>query len=86
MKLLSALLFLPLLTAQSVPSFDLVIAGGRVMDPESGLDAVRHIGITAGKIVAISAQPLSGKTTLKATGRVTRLHRPPRPRPNQSGQ
>ena len=70
MKLLSTLIFLPLLSAQSLPSFDLVIAGGRVMDPESGLDAVRHIGITAGKIAAISAQPLSGKATLQAAGRV----------------
>ena len=70
MKLLSALIFLPLLSAQSVINFDLVIAGGRVMDPETGLDAVRHIGITAGKIAAISAQPLTGKTALQAAGRV----------------
>ena len=43
-------------------SFDLVIANGRVMDPESGLDANRNIGLRAGKIVAISEKALSGKT------------------------
>ena len=31
-------------------SYDLVVANGRVIDPESGLDGVRHVGITAGKI------------------------------------
>jgi N-acyl-D-aspartate/D-glutamate deacylase len=50
--------------------YDVVIAGGRVMDPESGLDAVRHIGIRDGKIAAISEQPLTGNTVLQAAGRV----------------
>ena len=40
------------------------------MDPESKLDAVRHIGIRDGKIAAVSTQPLTGKTTLPAQGRV----------------
>ena len=34
--------------------FALVIANGRVIDPETGLDAVRHIGIEDGTIVALS--------------------------------
>ncbi len=67
MKLLSAL-FLSLSTLFA--QYDLVIAGGRVMDPETKLDAVRNIGIRAGKIAAISAQPLTGKTTIQAAGRV----------------
>src|SRR5690349_6240493 len=50
--------------------FDLVIANGHVMDPESGLDAVRNIGITAGKIRTISARPLSGAQTIDARGLV----------------
>jgi N-acyl-D-aspartate/D-glutamate deacylase len=49
-------------------SYDVVIANGRVMDPESGLDANRDIGLRAGKIVAISEKPLSGKTTIDAKG------------------
>jgi N-acyl-D-aspartate/D-glutamate deacylase len=41
-----------------VSAFDLVIANGRVIDPESGLDAVRHVGIRGDRIVALSEQPL----------------------------
>lgn len=52
------------------PSFDLVVAGGRVMDPESGLDAVRHVGIRDGRIAAISETPLSGRTVVEARGHV----------------
>ena len=50
--------------------FDLVIANGRVMDPESKLDAVRHIGIRGQSIAAISASPLKGKRTIDAKGLV----------------
>src|SRR5688500_7609428 len=50
--------------------FDIVIANGRVMDPESGLDAVRHVGIRAGKIAAVSAQPLRGRDMVDAKGLV----------------
>src|SRR4051812_45301175 len=51
-------------------SYDVVITNGRVMDPESGLDANRNIGLRAGKIAAISEKPLSGKTTIDAKGLV----------------
>ena len=51
-------------------TYDVVIAGGRVMDPESKLDAVRNVGIRDGKIAAISTSPLSGKTTIDAKGLV----------------
>ena len=33
----------------SASGYDIVIANGRVMDPESGLDAVRNVGISGGK-------------------------------------
>lgn len=56
--------------AQDAPRYDLVIANGRVMDPESGLDAVRHIGITGGSIAAISETPLDGARVVDATGHV----------------
>lgn len=57
------------LTADT-PKFDIVIANGRVMDPESGLDAVRNVGIVGSKIRAISTKTLVGKTTLDAKGLV----------------
>lgn len=50
--------------------FDLVIANGRLIDPESKLDAVRHIGIRGHSIAAISAAPLKGKRTIDAQGLV----------------
>ena len=53
---------------QTIP--DLVLAHGRVIDPESGLDAVRHVGITKGKIVVVSATPLQGKETIDVRGLV----------------
>ena len=73
--LLAAFLFLlPLRSthiAQAQTSgLDIVIANGHVMDPESGLDAVRNIGIRAGKIVEISESPLQGKETIDAKGLV----------------
>src|SRR5712692_7075172 len=49
-------------------NYDVVIANGHVMDPESGLNAVRNVGIVAGKIRAISTAPLSGKTGIDAKG------------------
>jgi N-acyl-D-aspartate/D-glutamate deacylase len=51
-------------------SYDLVIANGRVMDPESGLDAVRNVGIRSGKITAISSASIEGKRTIDARGLV----------------
>lgn len=49
---------------------DLVLANGRVMDPASELDAVRHIGIKDGKIIAISETPLTGDKMLDVAGLV----------------
>ena len=56
--------------AQPAGVFDLVLAGGRVMDPASGLDAVRHIGIRGAEIAAINATPLTGKATVDVSGLV----------------
>jgi dihydroorotase len=50
--------------------FDLVIAGGRVIDPESNTDAVRSIGISGGSVRAVSAAPLQGRETIDARGLV----------------
>jgi N-acyl-D-aspartate/D-glutamate deacylase len=50
--------------------FDLMIRSGRVMDPETGLDAIRDVGISGGVIRSISEKPLTGKTVIDATGLV----------------
>lgn len=55
---------------QAQGRFDLVIANGRVVDPETGLDGVRHVGVRNGRIAAISRTPLQGATVLDAKGLV----------------
>jgi N-acyl-D-aspartate/D-glutamate deacylase len=51
-------------------TFELVIHGGRVIDPETGLDAIRDVGITGGRIAAVSAAPLIGTSAIDARGLV----------------
>src|ERR1700722_4223775 len=65
--LLASLFFAATAFAQS---YDTVLQGGRVMDPETGVDAVRNVGITQGRIMRISSEPLSGKRVLDAKGLV----------------
>ena len=48
--------------------YDTVIQGGRVMDPESGLDSVVNIGILEGQVRAISGDNLDGSQVIDATG------------------
>jgi len=66
--------FLPLialaLSSCSTVTYDVVIRGGRVMDPESGLDAVRNVGIQGRGIAAITEDDISGRQTLEAASRV----------------
>ncbi|MFL5598250.1 MAG: amidohydrolase family protein [Gemmatimonadaceae bacterium] len=58
------------LSAQRIANtvYDRVIVGGRVMDPESGLDAVRNIGLRNGRIAVITTQAVSGRDTTDARG------------------
>ncbi|MEH6567476.1 MAG: amidohydrolase family protein [Halioglobus sp.] len=49
-------------------SYTLAINHGRVIDPESGLDAVRHIGVVEGKITNISLLPLEADKVIDASG------------------
>ena len=46
--------------------YDVVLDGGRVMDPETGIEAVRNVGITQGRITRISSETLAGKRVLDA--------------------
>lgn len=57
-------------TFAAAQQFDLVLEGGHVMDPESGLDAVRNVGIREGKIARISSEPMSGRRVIHLPGLV----------------
>ena len=56
--------------AGATESFDLVLKGGRVIDPETGLDATRDVGIRGDTIAAVSTVPLQGKRVIDASGLV----------------
>ncbi len=67
---LSIFLSCSLFSATAQTSYDVVITGGRVIDPETGLDAVRNIGIEDGRIMEISAEMLRGNEEIDASGLV----------------
>ena len=56
--------------ASDADRLDLLITGGRVMDPESGLDAVRNVAIRAGVIVEVTGRTPPARETLDASGLV----------------
>ena len=47
--------------------YDIAINNGRVIDPETQLDAIRHVGVRDGKIAAVSEQPLDANTVIDAS-------------------
>lgn len=65
---LMCFLSLKVLSSTRAEIYDVVILRGRVMDPESGLDAVRNIGVTGGMIKIITASQLRGRTVIDARG------------------
>lgn len=54
--------------AQSTIQYDLVLQGGRVIDPETKLDAIRNVGILNGRIAMVSSEALKGKETVNVSG------------------
>jgi len=73
----SALFFFALTTcfchctiAQASIEYDIVLIGGRVMDPETKLDAIKNVGISNNRIAQISSEQLKGKQTINAKGLV----------------
>ena len=51
-------------------NFDIAISGGRIIDPDSGLDSITNIGIKKGIIAEISNATLDAEETIDATGKV----------------
>src|SRR3954463_10950353 len=54
--------------ARSESMHDIVIARGRVVDPESGLDRVCDVGIVGDQISAVSETDLVGRRRIVARG------------------
>lgn len=70
----SALLLLPLLAvaaaAQINQPYDIVIQGGRVMDPATGTDEILNIGVTGEEIAVMTPNDIEGNRVLDASGHV----------------
>jgi dihydroorotase len=69
-QLFSLLIGFAVVAPAFAQEYDVVIANGRVMDPETGLDSVRNVAIRGQSVVAISKSPLQGKTEINARGLV----------------
>ncbi len=50
--------------------FDIVLEGGRVIDPETGFDRVANVGIIGGKVVAVTPEQLTSPTVLPVQSKV----------------
>ncbi len=68
--LLGLALAIPTMPLALAEVFDTVIRNGRVLDPESGLDGIRSVGIQGGVIRAVTTEPLEGRDVVDATGLV----------------
>ena len=58
------------LPAQQETQFDLVVLGGRVMDPETGYDQIANVGVSNGRITAITQEKITGAREINATNLV----------------
>ncbi len=70
-----AVSFLPgglgVVNAASPTTYDIAILGGRVMDPETGLDKTgMNVGIKGRTIAVVTTEPIIGKVEIRAEGMV----------------
>lgn len=70
LTLSSVILSLTLISPVLAADYDLVINGGRVMDPETNYDEIANVGIKDGKIAKITSKQIKGKESIDAKGLV----------------
>jgi dihydroorotase len=67
----AALVRIPDALAATAGKYDLIVKGGRVIDPSRKLDAIRDVGIAHGQIVAVEANlPADAAETIDASGKL----------------
>jgi cytosine/adenosine deaminase-related metal-dependent hydrolase len=49
---------------------DILFSGARVLDPETHLDDIRHVGVTGGRITSVTSEPVPARAVVDITGRV----------------
>src|SRR5687767_14840096 len=59
-KIIVGLFCLALSPALGAQTYDLLLKGGHVIDPRNGVDAVRDVAISGGKIAAVAPQINAG--------------------------
>lgn len=67
---LAAAIFFQATRPAAAEDYDLVINGGRVMDPETMYDDIANVGIKDGRITAITKDAITGAKTIDAKGLV----------------
>jgi len=69
-EIVSLLLFISATVFAQPSEYDIVLTGGRVIDPETKLDAIKNVGIINNRIAQISSEPLKGKQQINVSGLV----------------
>ncbi len=64
-----AICFCKVALAQANFDYDIVLIGGRVIDPETKLDTIKNVGIIKNRIAQISSEPLKGKEVINVPGK-----------------
>ncbi len=59
-----------LATTLFAADYDIVIIGGRVIDPETGLNEIRNVGIKDGRISAVTTENISAPKIIDARNRI----------------
>jgi N-acyl-D-aspartate/D-glutamate deacylase len=57
-------------TGPTPDAYDLVILGGRVLDPETGRDEVANVGIVGDRIAVITSEAIQGARSIDAAGHI----------------
>jgi N-acyl-D-aspartate/D-glutamate deacylase len=63
---LAAFALLPAAAAGTQAPYDVAIVGGRVIDPETGLDAVRNIGVRGDIIATVTEEDIDARIVIDA--------------------
>ena len=50
--------------------YDVVILNGRVIDPETNLDAIRNVGLRGDKIAVVTRKDINGRQIIDAAGKI----------------
>jgi cytosine/adenosine deaminase-related metal-dependent hydrolase len=56
--------------AENAVQCDILFSGARVVDPETHLDDVRHVGVTGGRITSVTSEPVPARSVVDVTGLV----------------